>query len=419
MNGRPLSMRKKIQILVALTLLAWATQTLFHQWGYGQEIPASAIEGQTNDAAAGAEPAAYQAFVPRTITAGAGTIEFRGDATVYGAEIKLKQVCRWSDHDAPAFTPVAELNVGRFEKNATSKTISLDDIRGTLHDAGVNIAVIRFAGTTTCTVTRGDAPGGERAALQQWIDQNSGGTPAAVATPSIAGAATRPTLKAPAAAAVESADGVQTLHDRLMTDLSQRLNIAVDQLQVSFDPADGHVLNLAEPNFQFDIQPRRVRDLGNVSWDVSILAGSPTGARQKVQVTAQARAWQEQIIIGRPVAYRSVIRDEDVTNRRVLIDHVSEVAVLTRDQVVGQEASRDLQPGTVVTARLVEAVPLAKPGQYVTVTLTQGTVQLKTVAKAMEVGSFGQAIKVKNEATKEIYEVTLTGPQTATMGSTN
>src|SRR5581483_9216051 len=143
-GGRPLSMRKKIQILVALTLLAWATQTLFHQWGYGQEIPAAASEAQANDAAGAAEPAAYQAFVPRTLSAGAGTLELRGDATIYGAEIKLKQVCRWSDHDAPAFTPVAELNVGRFERNATSKTISFDDIRGTLHDAGVNIAVIRF-----------------------------------------------------------------------------------------------------------------------------------------------------------------------------------------------------------------------------------------------------------------------------------
>jgi flagella basal body P-ring formation protein FlgA len=425
MNGRPLSMRKKIQILVALTLLAWATQTLFHQWGYGQEIPASAIDGQSTDAAAaGAEPAAYQAFVPRTITAGAGTVELRSDATVYGAEIKMKQVCRWSDHDAPAFTPVAELNVGRFEQSATSKTLSLDDIRGTLHDAGVNIAVIRFAGATTCRVIRGDAPGGDRAALQQWLDQNGGGgggggstTAPTAARPTFADASPKPTLKASAPAAAQSASGIQTLHDRLMTDLSQRLNIPVDQLQVSFDPADDHLLNLAEPNFQFDIQPRRVRDLGNVSWDVSILAGSPTGARQKVQVTAQARAWQEQIVIGRPVSYRSVIRDEDVTNRRVLIDHVSDVAVLTRDQVVAQEAARDLSPGTIMTARLVEAVPLAKPGQYVTVTLTQGTVQLKTVAKAMEAGSFGQAIKVKNEGTKEIYEVTLTGPQTATMSA--
>jgi hypothetical protein len=27
-----------VQLMVILTLLAWATQTLFHQWGYGSTI---------------------------------------------------------------------------------------------------------------------------------------------------------------------------------------------------------------------------------------------------------------------------------------------------------------------------------------------------------------------------------------------
>ncbi|HEX8523870.1 MAG TPA: hypothetical protein VF669_16570 [Tepidisphaeraceae bacterium] len=32
--GNRLSMRKTVQLMVILTILAWATQTLFHQWGY-------------------------------------------------------------------------------------------------------------------------------------------------------------------------------------------------------------------------------------------------------------------------------------------------------------------------------------------------------------------------------------------------
>ena len=35
-NGpRPLGMRKTVQLMVILTILAWATQTLLSQWGYG------------------------------------------------------------------------------------------------------------------------------------------------------------------------------------------------------------------------------------------------------------------------------------------------------------------------------------------------------------------------------------------------
>lgn len=36
-NGRPLGTRKRMQLLIAIVLIAWATQTLLHQWGYGAE----------------------------------------------------------------------------------------------------------------------------------------------------------------------------------------------------------------------------------------------------------------------------------------------------------------------------------------------------------------------------------------------
>ena len=68
-----------------------------------------------------------------------------------------------------------------------------------------------------------------------------------------------------------------------------------------------------------------------------------------------------------------------------------------------------------MTAPLVEAVPLAKIGQFVTITLNRGSVRVKSVAKALEGGSYGQTIRVKNEATRDVYEVILTGPQEATM----
>ena len=198
-----------------------------------------------------------------------------------------------------------------------------------------------------------------------------------------------------------------------MLDLSQRLNLPADQLQVSFDPKDTNLLNLSEPNFHFDIRPEQVRDLGEVSWNVSVLTD---GGEQKVRVGALARAWQNQMVVSQPIAYRGVFRDEDLAQRRVLIDRMSDDTVLDKTQIVGQEAARDLQTGMVMTARMVEAVPLAKTGQYVTVTLNEGSVRVTTVARAMETGSYGQSIKVRNDETKDIFDVTLIGPQTATMG---
>src|SRR5580658_9700349 len=104
MNNRKLTKKKQIQILVALTILAWATETLLHQWGYGQEV------SPTMDAMT--DSGGTDSFVPRAGDATpSGTLELRDDASIFGADVTLKQVCRWSDSDASVFTPIADLKV--------------------------------------------------------------------------------------------------------------------------------------------------------------------------------------------------------------------------------------------------------------------------------------------------------------------
>ena len=54
-GGRPLGMRKTVQLMVILTILAWATQTLLSQWGYGATLPVAGQwpEAKLNEASRG------------------------------------------------------------------------------------------------------------------------------------------------------------------------------------------------------------------------------------------------------------------------------------------------------------------------------------------------------------------------------
>src|SRR4030095_14307182 len=108
--------------------------------------------------------------------------------------------------------------------------------------------------------------------------------------------------------------------------------------------------------------------------------------------------------VAKPLSGKQIITESDVIQRRTLIDRQIEDTVLDAPQTVGQQAARDLKPGTVLTARLVDAVQLVRPGQFVTVVYRRGAIELKTVARAMEGGSFGQTIRVKNESTKDVFE---------------
>ena len=332
MNGRPISNRKKAQLLVALTILAWATQTLFHQWARGEDVPA------------GSDAVASERFVPSTARTSAGaTLELKDEATVRGGDVLLRQVCRWSKADAQFFAPLADLIIARFQGTAPFQSVSLDEIRRTLRDAGVNLAIIRFAGSTRCTVARGDVKSDDATGLQQWADARSGkvqvATPLETQTPLPAAAVVAGAGSAKPHAGTES----KSLRDLLVDDTAIRLNVPIEQLQITFNPVDDKTLNFAEPQFKFNIEAVRVFGLGTVEWNVLVVMESGT---RKVPITATARAWVKQVILTRPLAYGQTIQAEDLMEKRTLTDQLSDDPLLTIAQAVGQEGGQRVgKPG--------------------------------------------------------------------------
>jgi flagella basal body P-ring formation protein FlgA len=356
---------------------------------------------RADEPTSGGRPVATERFVPRTgtLTCGAGKMEIHSSATSSTNEITLKQLCGWSEADADAFAPVADLVVDRFDGAESTHVVSMLTIKTTLRQAGVNIGNISFKGSTECVVARGLAI--DTADKPVTVDTKEAAAPAVVP------AAER------LAPAGEAATPFHSLKDRLTEDLSQRLNIPIDRLEVSFSNKDTNTLNLAEPTFHFDIEPRHVHDLGRVTWDVTVTTGNN---KEKVTIAADARAWENELIVGRPIASGQVITERDVTEQKVLLDQLPMDTLLTKSQAVGEQSSRQLSPGAVLTGRLIEAVEMARSGQSVSVTLNQGSVQATNSVIAIESGTLGQTIRVRNPETREVYEVTLTGKQQAVVG---
>jgi flagella basal body P-ring formation protein FlgA len=204
---------------------------------------------------------------------------------------------------------------------------------------------------------------------------------------------------------------VKSLRDLLIADIAERLSLAPESIQMRFSPSDEKLLKLSEPLFRFNVDGQRIRNLGEVMWEVTILSDSGKASSQKTLIRATAKAWQEQLVARIPLAYHQEFRGTDIMERRSLVDQIETDTPVTRDQVVGQQAARELRVGTVLTAKLIEAMPLAKIGDLVNVTLSQGNVQITTVARAMEAGSYGQTIRAKHEGSGAIYDVTLTAPK--------
>src|SRR4029453_8295068 len=74
-----------------------------------------------------------------------------------GANLALREVCRWSEDAQPAMEPYADLVLMRLGDTSGVRRISVDQIKDALHDAGVNLSIIRFSGAAKCAVYVGDA----------------------------------------------------------------------------------------------------------------------------------------------------------------------------------------------------------------------------------------------------------------------
>jgi flagella basal body P-ring formation protein FlgA len=176
-NPRPvMSIRKTVQLMVILTILAWATQTLFAQWGLGGLIlpePSSLQRRQQPESSApsphGSAPAAAPQAAPAPRPAaidrfnGGAMVEVQprarfGDAAVSArGRITLRDVCKWSDHDAAILEPLGDVLIAKLGQTPRVRQITVDDIKSRLHDAGVNLSQLQFTGAARCAILIGNA----------------------------------------------------------------------------------------------------------------------------------------------------------------------------------------------------------------------------------------------------------------------
>ena len=372
---KPTEQKRIVRDLLILTLLAWATQTLLAQWGF-------ATEGE-------------EKFVAPSLSQ-AARVEISSTATVAGADVRLKDVARWGGADDDALREAGEIVIHRLKDGADAATIDVRDLKQVLADAGVNLGLVSFSGSLICKVSR---DGHAAAEVEPVLASNVLAAAEAIAPPVL------PDASEPAAPVRTQP---LTLRDIITRQLSAHLGVPPEQLQVRFDVKDERLTSLREGTHQFQIAPQKSRRLGNVAWDITISSGN---TKKKHVLMTHVQAWQTQLVTARPLAVKQVIQNDDVAEQRVLVDYLSEEPPVTRAQIVGQQAGRELPIGTVVTPRVIHGSQLVRVGQLVTVIVENGGVHLKWVAEARENGNYGQVIRVRKPGTRDEFMVVVSGPE--------
>jgi flagella basal body P-ring formation protein FlgA len=312
----------------------------------------------------------------------ADSIRLREQATVGGSVVTLADI---AELGGEAATALAGLQVGQMQPHQTL-TLTIEQLREALTQQKVNWGRLTLGGYTRCTIRR------EAAAA----------APAPVVA--IAPVAANPTQEV-------TLQQAQTLRQQLVSHLAALHNVDPESLVVDFEDADAAVLAQVTLGERLEFQP--AGDLGRVIIVVRRWRGQDLVAtyRLTVQVARKATA----VVLRQAITRGQTFTDQHVSLAPVLLKDGREMPVQTLDSVIGLIADASLRPGAVVYPRMVKSPLLVQRNELVTVRALAGGLVITTTARALQDGCAGDAVQVRNERSREVYNVKVTGLRQATL----
>ncbi len=289
----------------------------------------------------------------------AETVRVWPSAIVTGDEVRLDDLCAIESGISTLNGAVLETVVAPAPKPGGSRIIDLKQVQRALQQGGANMATVLIVGATECAVSR---PSASQAAAHQSRRATD--------------------LQGTLRAAVESAFAEAT------SSLGGRIALL-------FGRTDASLLDLAGPEYRFDVRIRGGRVLGQlINVDVDIL--SDGRVVQTLPLVVSATLMRDVVVATTPINVRAPILAEHVTIEQRAFDHVSDISDVTIQQVVGMRAKRFIAAGRLIDRDALETVPLVENGELVDVVSKAGGVTIRTVAKAASSGTYGDLVELRS-----------------------
>ncbi len=299
---------------------------------------------------------------------------------VEASTVRLSDLAVVEGFDAAAIDGIREIVIGEAPAPGEADAIDVEQVREALAGARVNLAAVCIGGAASCTVYRPAAP---------QVD--------------------------PVAVAIARKDGPvdsrpHTVEQAVRKHLAAQMVKFQGQVEVNFGRVSRSILNLGGADVAFHVRPRAGRMLGLLNVDVDIVeAGKPV---KTVPVLVEAALLADVVVARRPINRGAMVRPDDVCMQQRRFTRIEDVGVNNTAMVVGRAARRYVRRGEMVTIRDVEAMPLVRRGDYVTVWFRSGGLSIRGSAKALAQGVQGERIEVKAEPGGQVYAAVVTGPKT-------
>ncbi len=123
-----------------------------------------------------------------------------------------------------------------------------------------------------------------------------------------------------------------------------------------------------------------------------------------ILVPVRIERYTRVVVVKRPLNRQQVIQPGDVALERQEISNLAGSYLTETSAVVGFASKRRLVPGQVMTSAHLTAQQLVKRGQEVTLYAVRPGLTVRMKGEAMEDGTEGQRIRVRNRSSKLVVE---------------
>ena len=348
-------------------------------------------------------------------SARAGTVRLHPQAVVAnGVSITLGDVAELDGADAQA---LGDLVVGRFPAGAGKSAdvqVPMDTVMRHLNAAAVNLSMLTVKGARSCKVMHADAASATPPSRVPVVPVAPVAPFVPVELPSTLenAAAAMPDMPAVAKLAAEP-----TLAQRVTQQLAALTGADAQALEVTLrgDADAAAWLNAPAPAHDVDIVMESRTGLGRVP--VRVRRFAQDGTVREARLTADVTQRVGVVVVTAPIRRGDRFTAQNVAVQHIALNRRHGTPVADLDAVLGRSASASLRTGTAVIERHLAPDVLIKRGDLVTVTVNQGRLRIRTVGRATENGERGAIIALRNDATRETFYATVTGPRRASIDS--
>lgn len=302
--------------------------------------------------------------------------------------IRLADVAELDGDYALSF---ATLKIASFTAGQASMDIKIDDIRTALVQGDAKLSNLSLVGRTSTRVYR-DNPALAVASAEETSHRPDSQIDRAV-TPS-----------------------GETLSDLLTQKIAEVSGSSIQELDIQFvGRADEAAwLNRSAADSRFELRSLSRTGLGRVPITVHAYAEDGTFEKQTINAEVSRKVMAV-------VATASIHRGERFSANNIEIREIAITAdhgpiAQDIDLLLNRVADASLREGSPIRLDQIKEEKVIQRGELVTITVVQGRLVVRTVARSKEDASLGQMLQLENEVTREKFYATATGTRTATIG---